>query len=64
MLAGTTIYQLFLKQYEVRSLAYVSCFIGLLTKLIDMLQIYRVNIKLGISDMTMLCFGSSVIYAF
>ena len=61
MLLGIAMYQAFLRQYEMRTLQYVSIVLGLFSNTIDLLQFNRVNIKWGISDMVMLSFGSVVI---
>lgn len=63
MLAGTLIYQMFLGGYEMRQLTYIGLALGVFSTFIDLWQILRINIEWGISDMVVLCFGSSVIYA-
>ena len=44
-----------------RTLTYFGCFIGLIGLLIDLFQVFRWNLALGISDMAVLCFGSTVL---
>jgi len=44
-----------------RTLTYFGCFIGVIGLLIDLFQVFRWNLAWGISDMTVLCFGSTVL---
>jgi len=54
---------MFLKGYEMRTLTYIGLGLAVFGLTIDLLQIFRYNIEWGISDMVVLCFGSSVIYS-
>lgn len=63
MVAGTIMYQVLFKNIEMRTLTYWSAFLGMFIYMIDYVQAKRWNLDLGISDMFLLCFGSSIIYA-
>jgi hypothetical protein len=64
MLTGTFIYQMYLKSYELRTLIYINFVLGIFSIGVELFQIFRFNLSFGISDMAMLCFGSSVLAAF
>ena len=63
MIAGTYIYQRYLKEKEMKTLFYISTLISVFGLCVNLFQIFRINIKWGISDMTVLLFGSSVLSA-
>ena len=63
MVAGTVMYQVLFKNVEMRTLTYASAFLGMFIYMVDYVQAKRWNLELGISDMVLLCFGSSIIYA-
>jgi len=46
-----------------RQLTYIGLGLGVFALTVDLWQILRYNIAWGISDMFVLCFGSSVIYS-
>lgn len=60
-LSSFGMYQMFFKGYELRTMYYVASVITLVGMFIDLWQVYRYNIKYGISDFTLICFGSVVL---
>ena len=64
MFIGVTLYQLWFKKYEIRNLFYASAVLGIIGKLLELLQVKRININfLGISDMVFLVFSTTPIIA-
>jgi hypothetical protein len=59
LLSGVLIYQVFLRNYEMRTLQYVVAFITIFSLLIDLWQALRYNLQYGISDFWLFCFGGA-----
>jgi hypothetical protein len=60
LLVGVIIYHRYLTGFEMRTLQYANAILSLLTLGVDLLQVFRFNVKWGISDFIVLCFGSGV----
>ena len=60
---GIFIYQTFLKNFEFRHLSYASLVIGIFLNTVSLMQAFRLNLKVGISDFTTLCFSGIIFNA-
>lgn len=61
LLTGIFMYQLFFKGFEFKTLSYISVCIGFFGSAIDLIQIFRLNLQIGIPDFAILLFGSTVL---
>ena len=60
LLLGTVLYKILFSKFECRTCTRIAYAIDVFSLFIDLFQAYRINIKMGISDMTVIMFSSAI----
>ena len=56
-MVGVILYSMFFKDFEIRTLLWISCVTGLVAGAFDICYILGLNVKMGIPDSVYLCFN-------